>query len=293
VWTVSEPKSLSREELERALSAVQHADAARVADAIRAHIAALEAQLVSAQHEVAKTDAVLRVVAPELIARLTSSCVWCGEEPPSGLDPEALKLHIREHLTTCPLHPMRALEKERDANAQSAVNAVRDREAALANYAALLAAGNRIHDLAQHDEACRMLVGDDFAMCDCAIGDWQQVQREPHPGAALLEEHRKALKDAEVRGYARCTDDMQKALVRARNEGLEKAADQCNYSSNYAARKASRKTTPAVDAPAWLKASEMARQCAAAIRAMKEPVPCCERDTNGDGNCDRHQRCES
>jgi hypothetical protein len=111
-----------------------------------------------------------------------------------------------------------------------------------ADNAALLEHGNRLYGLAQHDEACKILVGDDEAMCNCAMAEWQQAQRDSRPGAALLEEHRKALDTAiaKERAYrdvriqeerARWVEEMRsqqrearKALVRARNEGLEKAA---------------------------------------------------------------------
>lgn len=75
-----------------------------------ARLATLGTQLEAAQHEVAKMDAVLRVTAPELIARLTSSCAWCGEEPAPVLEPEELKRVIREHVKVCRQHPMRELE---------------------------------------------------------------------------------------------------------------------------------------------------------------------------------------
>ncbi len=82
--------------------------------------------------------------------------------------------------------------------------------AAEADNAALLAAGERIYDLAQHDEACRMLVGDDLAMCDCAMGDWQEIQRRAargdHPGAALLECLRKAVSRLREFSHAEACD---------------------------------------------------------------------------------------
>jgi hypothetical protein len=81
----------------------------------------------------------------------------------------------------------RAEKAERDA--EQFMHAL---HAAEADNAALLTLGNRVANLAQHDEACRMLVGDDLDMCDCAIGEWHEVQRRAkrgeHPGAALLAE---------------------------------------------------------------------------------------------------------
>jgi hypothetical protein len=71
-----------------------------------------------------------------------------------------------------------------------------------ADNAAMLERGNRLHALSPHDEACRSLV--DSAACDCTLSEWADAAHQPHPGAALLEEHKRA-------------------LVRARSEGLEKA----------------------------------------------------------------------
>jgi hypothetical protein len=82
----------------------------------------------------------------------------------------------------------------------------------------------------------------------------------PHPGAALLEEHRKA-------------------LVKARNEGLEKAAKAVKDAAQCSCNPY---------APCTCDWSGRINGLADDIRAMKEPVPCCERDHGGDGNCDRH-----
>jgi hypothetical protein len=154
-----------------------------------------------------------------------------------------------------------ALEKERDGWRRLAEKAEMAASEAVVDYAALLEGIQRMRNLLMYPQ-----------------DEWHQVAADvirvgngltavDHPGATLLDEHRKALNDAEVCGYARCTDDMQKALVRARNEGREEVARHMDMLGEpFEARR---------------------------IRAMKEPVPCCERDTNGDGNCDRHQRCES
>lgn len=40
---------------------------------------------------------------------------------------------------------------------------------------ALLEAGERLYSLSQHDEACKMGVGDDEAACDCAMRTWRQA----------------------------------------------------------------------------------------------------------------------
>lgn len=98
-------------------------------------------------------------------------------------------------------------------------------EALLADNAALFEIGERLHSLAQHDEACRMLVGDDITMCDCAIGKWREVQRQrdDHPGAALLSEMealRKRMDDAE-----RERDEARAQVATARAAALEEAAD--------------------------------------------------------------------
>lgn len=92
-----------------------------------------------------------------------------------------------------------------------------------------------------------------------------------HPGAALLEEHRKA-------------------LVRARNEGLEVAGKKIlstavmpEYLKEYWP---SRDSMLAVN-DGWAAGVNHALDT---IRAMRKPVPCCERDTNGDGDCDQHPR---
>lgn len=105
-----------------------------------------------------------------------------------------------------------ALEKERDENASIAVDAVRDREAALADNAALVEHArterqmlsllyHRIMAMGPRNEAMADAVTTVERWMDAVPDTYEQ----PHPGAALLEEHRKA-------------------LVRARNEGLEKAA---------------------------------------------------------------------
>lgn len=90
-----------------------------------------------------------------------------------------------------------------------------------ADNAALLETGDRVYNLAQHDEACRMLVGDDLSMCDCAMGDWQEIQRRAgrgeHAGAELLERlhtaesERDAARHEAQREQARADDATSKA----------------------------------------------------------------------------------
>lgn len=109
----------------------------------------LQEQLVAAQHEVARTDAALRVVAPDLIARLTSSCVWCGEESPQALKPKAISQHIQDHLQSCPSHPMRELERRvaelhrSFSESQSETHRLQDNEADLRTRLRAEQDGNR------------------------------------------------------------------------------------------------------------------------------------------------------
>lgn len=83
-------------------------------DEANAAVEHLDEVLASAQHEVAEIDAVLRIEVAELMDRLSSSCVWCGEECPKTMSPSELSGRIREHVLTCRGHPMRGLEAERD-----------------------------------------------------------------------------------------------------------------------------------------------------------------------------------
>jgi hypothetical protein len=90
-----------------------------------------------------------------------------------------------------------------------------------ADNAVVLADLRTMHEVAQdvmrHEERERIR----YAILD--------RMEKPHPGAALLEEHKRALQYAndklEVAGLAYATLDksVRVALVRARNEGLEKA----------------------------------------------------------------------
>lgn len=102
--------------------------------ALLTRIAALETTLATAQHEVAEMDAALRVVVPDIEARIHSTCVWCGTPAPQPTTTESLRAHVAEHVTICREHPMRGLEqhisdleksletarKERDQHQQSA-----------------------------------------------------------------------------------------------------------------------------------------------------------------------------
>lgn len=100
--------------LRRALADVEERCPASLVDPIRSHIFAQGARVETAQQEVAQMDAALRVTVPEMMARLTSACVWCGAEAETGLSPHALKEAVRAHVLTCPAHPLRAAERERD-----------------------------------------------------------------------------------------------------------------------------------------------------------------------------------
>lgn len=83
----------------------------------------------------------------------------------------------------------------------------RERDEVLADNAALLAHARFLYVEAPPIDACATDVMMD--RWDRAKETHVALMREPHPGTALLEEHRKA-------------------LVRARNEGLEKAATECD-----------------------------------------------------------------
>lgn len=72
----------------------------------------LKAELATAQHEVAQMDAALRVTVPEIEARMSSTCVWCGTAAPDPTSTEAMRAYVAEHVKVCANHPMRALEAE-------------------------------------------------------------------------------------------------------------------------------------------------------------------------------------
>lgn len=109
---------------------------------------------------------------------------------------------------------------------------------------------------------------------DCE--DAQALLAQPHPGAALLEELRQAatllhqrpgetLPEAIRRVYA----DHDKAILRAMNEGLEKAASMKEYHAQQHEKRARRKAT--MEPEAWAQRAKEARQDADVFRAMKEP----------------------
>jgi DNA repair exonuclease SbcCD ATPase subunit len=247
------PRLLSREELDAGLE-----DLANVclrgdlASEIRDHIAALEADL-EAHRE----------------ANATASCAFCEwrQTIPGGQD--ARKAALVAHVKECQKHPMRALEAQQQylggtievlqareqaleaslAEAQRTADSfiqeagrsakaaeergrlfreeAKKREAAEADNAALTAAIQRMRNLllfpAMNEADTRMEV--------LRIG--LDAVTHPCPGAALLEEHRKT-------------------LIRARNEGLEKAAQAVGLSGAEMSNARERRVT-------------------AAIRAMKDP----------------------
>jgi len=211
---------------------------------LQQHVTDLEKSLENAQHEAAQMDAALRVKIPEIEALLSSACVWCGTLAPDATSAEAMRGYVRKHMLVCSGHPMRALERERDA--------------ALADNAALL-------QTVRHLTEGNMMEG---------IKGATIAKTDPHPGAALLEEHRKALAQVEhltrqrthVAGLLGVADNgayqndwwapVRKALARARNEGLEKAAANFDPPSG---------TTPNSQ---W---AQIARDLASNIRALKEP----------------------
>lgn len=91
-------------------------------DAWREHIAALgarnavlEAQLTTAQHEVAQMDAAIRVMVPDIEASMSSTCVWCGTPAPTPVTTDTLRAHVAGHVKVCEKHPMRALEERLSA----------------------------------------------------------------------------------------------------------------------------------------------------------------------------------
>lgn len=138
-----------------------------------------------------------------------------------------------------------ALEKERDA--------------ALADNVALLAAIASEELGHDYQGLCPDKTQPKARDPECAAC---RLLDSPHPGSALLEEHRKA-------------------LVRARNEGLEKAAKKADAEREYGCDPYLPCTCDWRQRVRWLPDD---------IRALKEPTPCCERDYDGDGNCDRHPR---
>lgn len=128
--------------------------------------------------------------------------------------------HLRRHIA--------ALEKERDEWRAKAMDVERhpvvvairaERDAALADNAAHVLRMRQLHArFLEHG------VNDDgvISMLDDLPDAWTQ----PHPVAALLEEHRKALAHERQRAemaeaaHAVTTASMKAALVRARNDGL-------------------------------------------------------------------------
>lgn len=199
-------------------------------------IAALRLQLSAAQQEVAKMDAVVRVVVPELIERLTSTCVWCGTPAPDALSAEALRSNIRDHLAVCPEHPMRALEAERDAALADNVE--------LAQAVRLVWEFNKERKDPAHEWGNEI-----YFRVTRAVG-------AAHPGATLLEQHQQeiaswmenvasaeaearterqmrldrdsqhsaALDEAVAKERAYRDQRIKETAARARNEWLEKAA---------------------------------------------------------------------
>lgn len=110
----------------------------------------------------------------------------------------------------------------------------------------------------------------------------QRALSQPHPGAALLEivhairQYRHRDEPDELTTLRRLLnerlrittmidpDTHRKALVHAKNEGREEASKYVRSAGN--------------------------SLLAAEILDLRQPIPCCERDTDSDGNCDRHPR---
>ena len=108
-----------------------------------------------------------------------------------------------------------------------------------------------------------------------AVARLQHLAAQPHSGAALLEEHREELAAAARRHETtRATmhvreHEHRKALVRARNEGLEKAAATKEYHAQQHDKRARRKSTKRPGE--WAQLAKEARADAAVFRAMMEP----------------------
>lgn len=97
---------------------------------------------------------------------------------------------------------------------------------------------------------------DDSCQCELLRRANDAASLEGHPGAALLEEHRKA-------------------LVRAKNEGLEKAAKIAKDFMDASQEKADRDSeSPNPDAANWaMGGRDVAKEILESIDAMREPAP--------------------
>jgi hypothetical protein len=174
-----------------------HADARKHFDQSCHNLQRAEA----AEHELASLKPVVPVlhVLHEDGGACTCGCPSVARLKPSGQDAEDVET-LEQAVAA---YPERFREDVRAALSRLAAKA-RGYEAAVADTAAWRDVAARLHRAAP---AARSGVDDDatIAQWDDAKANYYALRAQPHPGAALLEEHRKA-------------------LVRARNDGLEMAA---------------------------------------------------------------------
>jgi hypothetical protein len=221
----------------------------------------------AAQHEVAEMHATLRVVAPELIARLTSSCVWCGKEATQGLQPAELQEHVRAHVLVCDEHPLRAAEKRLDEARSSLLELATERNAARAE----------VERLAAREQDLELA----FKKRTQEMDELNQYLDTLRDNAAARE--KELMSQVEILNgriaHMVPPDQHAKALVRARNEGLEQAAQHCEDAATHCACNARH---PSYCTCHW---SQRLDKAGDAIRAMKEPesnYPCSPTCTHED-----------
>lgn len=241
------------------------------------HIAALEDELsrLTPSGQVAEDDAMIRTAlkilekrtgqsyqnAADALERLAAKAQ--GYEALAAACREALGPH---HSAGTPAD-VALLHKDLEAARAFSVQFGKERDAAVADNAALVEDMKRAHVAAMH---VTTLPGTLQEVWEATSKAW----RQPHPGAALLEQHRKALEDA----YQRGRDDERKAgglsLARARNEGLEKAASRIEKEADVVEQKyAERRNVGGSEEPVIHAVAAVIRGAAAIARAMKEPEP--------------------
>lgn len=203
------------------------------------------------------------------------------------------------------LKKVAALEAERDEWRTQALDRdlcvtrlTGERDAAIADNAVLLAF---VKD--QASVACEETTITSLECGDCATCGARQLRRQPHPGAALLEKHAKAL--ASERGARLAAEralaeerartaawvsnvreveialgmdtssgmtisDAHRVLVRARNDGVERVAVKYLTDAQAAREKATRYAGQPI-AREWAMVAERCEADAEAIRALNEP----------------------
>jgi chromosome segregation ATPase len=279
---MGEKKQAPLERLAAVLSNVDQRAAALGREALAELTAALEqarrdaAEYRRAMHEIStqRDAAVVRAEAAEeelaslrpsgqvaeMLGELSSCLIHTGECRDNG-GPDCTCALTHLPTLAAKAQGYEAAVEERDKAWSERATTIAEKHSAVADNAALLEA---------LDGATQLLAEYDAAGAESIDSHIDVTDKNAHPGAALLEEHRKTTEALEAcREHVRQTGEKhRKALVRARNEGLEKAAVLKDYHAQQHERRARRKTTR--DPGAWALRAKAARADAAVFRAMKE-----------------------